>query len=62
MTTSLFARLNGVSILARDDLDLGRRDHFIRLHLERGILHNEGPYIVAQTVRVEVTLHDMIVT
>ena len=52
----LLPRLDGVAVLARDDLDLGRRDHLVRLHLEGGVLDDERPDVVAETVCVEVTL------
>lgn len=54
--SSLLAGFNGVSILTCDYLDLRGSDQFILLHLERRVLHNECPYIVAETVCVEVAL------
>ena len=48
--------LDGVAVLARDDLDLGRRDYLVRLHLERRVLDDERPHVVTQAVRVQVTL------
>ena len=33
-------------------------DHLIRLHLERRVLDYERPDVVAQAVRLEVTLKD----
>ena len=57
--TSLLASLNGVAVLTRDDLDLGRRDLLVLLHLETRILHDERPHVVAETVGMEVTLRTL---
>ena len=53
---SLLPRLDGVAVLAGNDLDLRRGHHLVRLHLERRILDDERPHVVAETVRVQVTL------
>ena len=52
----LLPRLDGIPVLARHDLDLGRGDDFVRLHLERRVLHDERPRVVAKAVRVKVAL------
>lgn len=54
---SLFlSSFNSVPILTRDDFDLWRRNMLVRFHLERRILHQERPHVVAQSVCMEVTL------
>ena len=52
----LLALLDRVAVLAGHDLDLGRRDDLVRLHLELRVLHDERPHVVAETVCVEVAL------
>lgn len=53
----LFVRcLYRLSVLARNDLDPLRNHLLVRLHLERRVLDDERPHIVAQAVRMEVTL------
>lgn len=54
--TLLFASLNRVAVLARNDLYPRRRDHFVPLHLERRLLNDERPHVITITVRVEVSL------
>ena len=49
-------RLDSISILARNDLDLRCRHYFIRLHFEGRVLDDERPHVVAETVGMEVTL------
>jgi len=54
---SLFlSSLNNIPVLTGDDLDLWGRNVFVRFHLERRILHQERPHVVAQSVCMEVTL------
>ena len=53
---SLLPRLNGIAILAGNDFDFRCSDHVVRLHLERRVLHDERPHVVAKAVRVKVTL------
>ena len=53
---SLLAGFNGVSVLTRDYLDLRGGHHFVLLHLKRRVLHNKRPYVVAETIGVEVAL------
>ena len=52
----LLPGLDGVAVLAGDDLDFRRGDELVRLHLERRAFDDERPYVVAQAVGVEVTL------
>lgn len=55
-TLRLFARLDGVPILARNNLYAGRRHHLVGLHLERRVLDDERPHVVAEAVRMQVAL------
>ena len=55
----LLPRLNGVAVLARDDLDLGRRYYLVRLHLERRLFDDESPYVITQAVCVQMALKVM---
>ena len=50
--------LDSLAVLASYDLNLLGMDHLIRLHLERRVLDYERPDVVAQAVRLEVTLKD----
>ena len=43
----LLCSLNSLSILARNDFNTLRANHLVGLHLECGILDNEGPDVVA---------------
>ena len=52
----LLASFDSVPILARNNLDPRRSDHLIRLHLERRILHDKGPHVIAQSISVQVPL------
>ena len=54
----LLPGLDGVAVLAGDDLDFRRGDELVRLHLEGSVLHDESPDVVAQTVGVQMTLRD----
>lgn len=49
-------RLDSLTVLASDDLNLLSLNHLVRLHLERGVLDYECPDIVTQAVRFQVTL------
>ena len=49
---SLLPSVDSIAVLARDYFDLLCRHHLIGLHLERSVLHDERPDIVAQTVCV----------
>ena len=53
---SLLPCLDGVAVLACDDLDFRRGDDLVRLHLERRVLDDERPYVVTKPVRVKVAL------
>ena len=55
--SSLLASLDSITVLTCNDLNLRRCDLLVLLHLERWILHNERPYVVAETVGVQVALH-----
>lgn len=47
VSRSLLPGLDGVAILACDDLDALCADHVVGFHLERRILDDEGPHVVA---------------
>lgn len=56
---SLFlGRLNSLTVLASNDLDLLSGNHLVRLHLERRILDDECPDIITQTIGFQMTLED----
>lgn len=57
-TTLLSSRLNGVSVLARDDFDLLGLHDLVRFHFERRVRHDECPHIVAEAVRLQVALKE----
>ena len=48
----LLPGLDGVAVLTCDNLDLRRLNHFVGFHFEGGILDDERPDVVAQTVCV----------
>ena len=48
--------LDSLAVLASNDLNLLSLNHFVRLHLERRILHYECPDVVTQAVRFQVAL------
>lgn len=52
----LLPSLDAISIFACNDLYPICVDHLIRFHLEGRALHDEGPYIVAQTIGMEMSL------
>jgi hypothetical protein len=54
----LIRGFNSISVLACDYLDSLGVDYFVRLHLKCRVLYYERPYIVAESVRVQVTLAD----
>ena len=59
---SLFlAGLDGVSVLAGNNLDFGGRDHLVGFHLEGSRLDDKGPYVITETVSVEVALCNTII-
>ena len=45
-----------IAVLASDNLDARCSHNIARLHLERRILHDKRPHVVAQPVRVQVAL------
>lgn len=49
---SLLSSVDRVSILTRNDFDSWCCHHLIRLHLERRILYDKCPDVVAESIRV----------
>jgi hypothetical protein len=47
---------DSLAVLASNDLNLLSLNHLVRLHLERGVLDYERPDVVAEAVRLQVTL------
>ena len=54
------AWLDGLAVLASDDLNLLSLDHLVGLHLERGVLDDERPDIVTKTVSLEMALKERV--
>jgi hypothetical protein len=51
-------RLDSLTVLASNDLNLLCVNHLVRLHLEIGVFDYERPDIVTQAVSFQVTLKD----
>ena len=56
MPVLFLAGLDNLAVLASHNLNFGGGHHFVRFHLEGGILHDESPHVVAEAICVEVTL------
>lgn len=55
-THLLLPSFNRISVLASNNLDPRRSDLLVRFHFKAGVLDDERPDVVAETIRVEVTL------
>lgn len=56
VTTLFLASLDGISVLTCYNFDLLSRDHFVGFHFEGSVLDYECPYIVTETVSMQMTL------
>ena len=56
VATLFLAGLDGVAVLTCDNFDLLCRDHFVGFHFEGGVLDDERPDVVTETVCVQMTL------
>jgi hypothetical protein len=52
----LLSSLYGFAVLTGNDFDLIRLYMFVAVHLESRILDDERPYIITQTIRVQMAL------